>query len=517
MSKSLVTKSVYVPAPTEGLNLISPPTEFLPTEARQLDNYYIFDWGIRERALATAYAVPDNNIVYSIIGYTTTANTQKFLVVTSSNVYSLTTGGTYSAALDTNMAILSHAVEFNGYLFVISLNTLGGATNLSARFEPLSETWTEAVFTASVTGFSYAFSYKQRLYFIGNNTAATERTSVYYYGVGAISGSAPSTFDFSQLIDSGTRLVWGTRWCYNQGISSEELFVVCSETGEVLVYSGDYPAAANWQLVGRAQIPTPLYNGIHGHVQISGQDILVSTTRGIISLQQVFTGAGANENSTYYSVSKKIGPLFSSGDIGMSRVFPFTYFPSNKDVYVLNYERGAWSKFANLATSDVGSVTTIGSTKMSRASMLGTSLGGGDSYIAFGYNDGLSTPTRGVNILRENATAGSSSLTYTYRTAFFDFGSSNQKNLKLIRTLGRDINSNSFNNTVVSSNSFDDSTAGTAVSKTTTVSSQKYVLQELAPGGTGQWLSLNYSKTGSNSALNEIAGTSIFYEEGGVY
>lgn len=516
MSKSLVTKSVYVPAPIDGVNLISPPTEFLPTEARQLDNYYIYDWGIRERADSTNYATPDNNLVESIVGYTTSGDAQKFLVATSSNVYKLSTSGTYSAALDANMTNISHAVEFRGNIFITSYNTGGGATNLTARFEPLSETWTEAVFTASVTGFSYAFPFKNRLYFIGNMTTATESTSIYYYGVSAIAGATPDTFDFSSILNSGTRLVWGSRWCYNQGIDNQELFVVCSDTGEVLVYSGDYPAASNWGLVGRAKIPAPLYNGKHGHVRISGQDILVSTTRGVISLQQVF--AGRNEDAVYYSVSRKVGPLYSAGEIGASGAYPFYYFPGGHHLYVLNYERGAWSRFPNLVgTTDDAYVSAIGTTKTKRSSQLGLGTEPVDSYVAFGQSRGVFAPQCGVRILKENAATGSSSLTYTYKTAFFDFGSSNQKNLKLIRTLGRDIASNSFNNTVVSSNSFDDSTAGTAVSKTTTVTDQKYVLQELAPGGTGQWLSLNYSKTGSNSAMNEISGTSIFYEEGGIY
>lgn len=516
MSKSLVTKSVYVPAPIDGLNLISPPTEFLPTEARQLDNYYIYDWGIRERADCTSYDVTDDSLVMSIIGYTTTGNAQKFLVTTTANCYKLTTAGSYSAALGTNIQTLTHATEFRGYIFITSQDSNGGAFSLVSRFDPTTETWTDAVFTASVTGFFSAFPYKNRLYFIGKGTAATERTSVYYYGVGAISGSNPDTFDFSSLLNSGTRLVWGTRWCYNQGISNDELFVVCSETGEVLVYAGDYPAAANWQLVGKAQIPTPLYNGYHGHVLLSGQDILVSTTRGVISLRQVF--AGVSSSDSYYSVSKKVGPLFTAGDTASSTCYPFSYFPSSRSLYVLNYERGAWSRFPDIVgVSSSSYITAIGTTKNVRSSGFGVGTSGANSYVAIGFAKPGSIPQAGIGILQENATAGSSSLTYTYRTAFFDFGSSNQKNLKLIRTLGRDIASNSFNNTVVSSNSFDDSTAGTAVSKATAVSSQKYVLQELAPGGTGQWLSLNYSKTGSNSAMNEISGTSIFYEEGGVY
>lgn len=497
MSKSLVTKSVYVPAPTDGLNLISPPTEFLPTEARQLDNYYIYDWGIRERGASTSYNTADGIAPNHMASYTAFGGTtQKTLVGTGSNLYIYASGSL--SLVEANGSTFSFPYKNN--IFICWTDASAHSTYVGAYDYITESLTTKAIALGVATYAKFGFAYKNRLYIGLRNTKGK---SIRYGGVAAIAGSFTDEFDFSTIFQGGGVLSWGSSWAYNQGVSTEELFVVGNDTGEVLVYSGDYPAAANWQLVGRADIPAPVKNADgNGSVLKSGQDLLVSTVRGVISLQQVF--AGRNEDAAYYSISGKLGPVIRSGLAARSINYPFAYFPGGADLWVLNYERGAWSKFPSLTA---GTITSVGCAAQSEAYVNSQP----SSYLLVGTSD-----AKVIRIVESDIVA-SSSLTYTYKTAFFDFGSSNQKNLKLIRTLGRDINSNSFNNTVVSSNSFDDSTAGTAVSKATAVSSQKYVLQELAPGGTGQWLSLNYSKTGSNSAMNEISGTSIFYEEGGVY
>ena len=81
-----LTTSQFVPAPLDGLNLISSPDNYKITQARQLDNYYVYDWGIRERAVATQLsALPDGGFPIQMYSFTSAALSKQYTLISTSN------------------------------------------------------------------------------------------------------------------------------------------------------------------------------------------------------------------------------------------------------------------------------------------------------------------------------------------------------------------------------------------------------------------------------------------------
>jgi len=168
-------------------------------------------------------------------------------------------------------------------------------------------------------------------------------------------------------------------------------------------------------------------------------------------------------------------------------------------VYVLNYERGAWSKFPSLT----GNAKTVTCISCSAAPIDGLAHSP-SSYVLFGLSDG-----NFVRINESDVLTADSNATYTWHTPFFDFGTTEEKLLSKVDIICKDLNSTSISNTVGTSVDYDDGTTNPTDTRTTTVSSTNYILQELAPPGVGEVISLKFSKTGSASAQNEIAGVNV--------
>lgn len=497
MSKLLTAKPSFVPAPIDGIDRVSPPNEIGATSARELDNYYIYDWGIRERgAFSNTIALPDGGDLKLFFPITiegissavvSSSAGDSYLYTFSNDNFSAAVPGSITAK---NAFTYSRKAYFPYGTGVYSIDLLDDTILASGAL-------TVVGFTAD-----FGFAYRNRVYLIHSGTG-----TVSYYGAGATSGAASGTFDFRDFFQRGTKLIFGTSWSYNEGLSNEELFVVGNDVGEVLVYSGDYPGHANWRIVTRVDIPTPFPGFVNSgtleqvNVLKLGQDIVIPTTRGAISLAQIVAG---RKDDDYYLLSRKIGPVLTGCPPAMSHNYPFAYFASSQDVYVLNYERGAWSRFPGIATGSDTITHLAVSTPPSFASTNPIT-----SYLVVGTTAG------GFKKLLEGALLSDANVTYTWKTPYFDFGLPVEKQSKFIRLVARDMASSAIGNSVSCSVDFDSTAVGAADAKTTTVSGTGYKTQTLAPPGCGFELSYEFSKGGHASRCNEIAGFKPFLEQGG--
>lgn len=509
MSKPVTVKSRFIRPPVDGLNLISDPIDFKETEARQLDNYYIYDWGIRERGPATLVALPDAGYPVTMYSFTSVGYQGTLIESSGGHTYRYT-GGAFTL-IDTDYPAIG-MVGYNKSIQICRIDVNNHAHDHTDAYSLTGDT-----VGAGVTGVTYfdGCSYKDRLYLRG--TSGGTLTAVTYFPVGAIAGAADNAFEFGTLFQRGNLITFIASWTFNQGLQNEQLFVVGNDAGEVLIYSGDWPAASNWQLVSRLEIPVPFTRAVFAplagyvatHVINLGQDILINTSRGLISLAQAM--AGKTGDPAYTSISRKIGPNLSSGDGAKSGIVPFAYFPgdSNQSIYVLNYERGAWSRFPNLCSGGTYITSVSCSTEPRSASSATTNPV--SSYVLIGLSSG------GFLRINESDTIADTTATYTYKSQFFDFGSDTVKRITDMRVLGRDMAGSSIANTVKVSADYDDSTIGTGSSATTTVTDTTYRLQKLAPASPiGETLSVTFTKTGSGTACNELSGMKIWYESGGI-
>lgn len=500
---SFKLKSQFISPPIDGLNLISDPLSIKPGEARQLDNYYIYDWGIRERGATTHVALPvgaDYPVAMLSFASTTYPN-GAWIIASTTKIYKWD-GTTFTQISTDPTNVISDMFAYNKHVFMCDVLT----TEIHS-YDTAANTYSDTSFTGGPTDPITGFAFKNRCYILGRGDSV-----LYYGGSTSISGALDSSYDIGQFFQNGTGLIWGCSWSYNQGVTNDELLVVGNEAGEVFIYSGDWPAAANWQLVTRVKIPSPLTanpgaSGLKVPVVKLGQDVLIGTNRGVISLQQVLAGRRDGTDTDYYSISKNLGYVMGWQPPAVSAAYPFAYFGSSTggEMYVLNYERGSWSKFKALGP------TSLNGMSIQAPPLYGNnSAPGGTSLVLIADRNG------GFWKLNEGATVSDSTMTATWGTPFFNFDSPLKKRPVQMDVIARDMASTSISNTVTVLSDFNETVSGAAGTATTAVASTAYALQRLAPAGNPSiWLSYKFSKTCSGSAINELAGFNAFYEEGG--
>lgn len=498
MSKPVDSLSLFVPPPVDGLNLIAAPTQLQPTEARVLNNYWVLDSGIKQ------IPVPSENItstsaigmMYPYIESATSA--PRMLYATDNKIYRLDAPTDVAGTNVTGAAVVTtnnwNPCYFNKRIFLFNsadtplIHDLG-AGNVTA-------------FSASgptVANLVQATGYKNRLYCV-----EVLSTIIWYGGVDAIAGTF-TALDLGAVFSTPGFIVFATTWTLNQGNGNLELFVVANSSGEILIYSGDYPDAANWQKIVSCRVPgffSP--QSAQPFVSIGG-DVYLSTRRGVVALSSVVAGLFAKQ--PYATVSRKIkNAALARTTPVVDPDNPFAYFCNNLDsgvgdIYVLNYERGAWSRYV------MGAIT--GSCSV-------TSMAIFDGHLMIGTG----TPDFTMYNVDLDGQAGAA-LTYKWATPFFDFGNKSLvKRSNFIEVLGRNHgDASDFKNSVSISTKFADPGSAIADTKSTAVSADTDVTQELAPPGYGKRISYVFSRAGTNGAneRNEIRGFEVHYTEGGNY
>lgn len=529
-------RSVYIPAPTGGINLIASPFDFKPNEARQLSNYWVTNWGIRQRPAWSAIANMAANII-NIVPFTrrTSGNPFCFYVQDNGGAAAVTlkevnppTFGTVTAYTGPALSASNATTIYDMHIFGQYIYISGTPSTIRVYADTLAQTYLAFPFTGP-TELADMWDYKKRFYGIEKNSAT------YWYGPLASYSGAMTSVDLSTIIPSGAPLLFGTSWSYNQGLSNEDLTVLVSLQGDVLVYSGDYPDASNWNLVWRGKIPKPVTDSTRTKkcfVQV-GQDIYIGTERGVVSLK-TFVQGSALQGQDYYLISRNLGditlypvnPAFDQYD-------PYIYFhgatsgglpgpggsANGAAIFVLNYETGAWSIFggAGLAAS-----STDGSIVAQADRIIATNRTGSASYSL--------APTGEVD---------SVSTTYAWKTPYFSYsglasgqlvGSPTEPyntKLNLARMISRYVSGAVGNVTMYHalqcSMDLDDTNTGNSDNvinnAPNTTSTIFYPLeQELHPSGLGKYISFTESANASSSPSQlDIYGMTLVYEQGGVY
>lgn len=497
----------FMPAPTGGLNYVDNPATLPPTEARALQNYLVFPWGIQQRSKEESHLSSTYSNCYFYPYWD--AGIEKMIIYKSGDFLRLDSEvdtTPTNIGVGTRTGLTPQSCYFNKRVFFFN------AKEIPVNFTISAGTGANASFTGPTGGgtdLGYGWTYKSRMYAfekIDYNASAVP-TKVWYTGVDAISGAMTSV-DYASIFTHNCSLKAGFSWSVNQGIQSEELFCLLGDTGEMLIYSGDSPEAPNWQLIARINLPLPLDND---KILKVGQETYINTVRGLLPMSQLFTarvGTGLEQSS----LSRKLGEL-NLGKSAITRWSPFAFIVGNNGVFCLNYEIGSWSylKFSG-AITDVGCV-------------------GPNLYVSNSSGVSRMALPRGSHYVNGNAeNSGTEATRAIWKTPFLDLGNQQKKKISRIKVAGADLSlSTSFKNTVYLKADFDDdSTSSTPATlgldtKTTTTNdnSVNYMLkrlyeQELRPPGSGSRISLCFNKI-PTSELNEIHGLEIMWEIGGLY
>ena len=248
----------------------------------------------------------------------------------NSTVYDVTTS---TEALDYTTSYANvevpWATKFNRRLAFIGVNS--PATS-SAQYNGAADTWGTVGFTYSGSAIAArcGVNFKGRVYLFDDSGY------MYYGALGAITG-AMSRFAANEIFEDSVKISWCGTITNSQNSSTENFLCFGSEGGEILIYAGDNPEAANWELVGRFKTARPLSSD--RPVLAINNDLWLCTEAGLLSIRKL------SENGTdvldLITISGAINPYWSDllnegKAVGEPpRAGYITYWPEQNKVFVL--------------------------------------------------------------------------------------------------------------------------------------------------------------------------------------
>lgn len=284
---------VPVIAPLRGLNTLDPFISFNSGYARELTNYAIVNGHLIVRP-AVRVKRAAGSASHPLTFWFDESNNSA--IDTSGNIYTISTGantGTIGGAVQIKATTCKH----------ISLDLVIGGRAPRSVTSPFSS-WSFTTNTITATAIIAACSYKGRM-------CVTDGSTIEFSPVGAIalnmsSASGGGAFPISYFME-GQAVIRIFSVTAQPGDISSNVFVAFGSAGKVLVYQGDYPGSANWNLVGDFNMPSPASNV--SFLEIDG-DVFVATDRYAYWFRDLFLGGAqtAYENSP----SKPIETLWQS-------------------------------------------------------------------------------------------------------------------------------------------------------------------------------------------------------------
>lgn len=286
--------------------------------------------------------------------FSSAAGVRQLIVGTNNNLYNATNFGINP------VSITGPAVITNDRWQTVNFRASGNSymVFMNGDDQPLKwdgTTMTNAVYTgiANDANLISPLSFKSRMFAIEKNKA-----SFWYVNtVGAVEG-AMTEFDLGAVFKRGGYAMALATTGKEGGAGLEDYFVVISNMGEVLVYSGSDPSSAtSWALVGRYFMPQPIGRRC---VFDLDADTIILTEQGPIMLSKVVTSPDISVTNNDFS--DRINDVFSDaiqnymGNFGWQGiVYPFGHYAlvnipvvaggEQSMQFVVNLLNGSWCKF----------------------------------------------------------------------------------------------------------------------------------------------------------------------------
>ena len=194
----------------------------------------------------------------------------------------------------------------------------------------------------------YPLGFKNRMYFVEKDTF-----NLYYGGVQGIAGEL-TQFNVSGFVKEGGSISAIANWTQDAGTGVSNLLAIFSTEGEVLVYSGTSPEAADWALIGNYRVTRPVGNRFLSNL---GGDLVMITEQGYLPLSTVLSQDRANK----VSISDKINPIVKGKDFTdnwsihwySKEGWLLVNAPSSTSRYkyeqhIYNTQTGGWCRFVGM-------------------------------------------------------------------------------------------------------------------------------------------------------------------------
>lgn len=272
--RSAVAKPTVIPAPTKGWSANALPISAEDGTAILLDNWFPEATNIRPRKGYTQQVTGIASAVNTLMSYAS-GSTQKLFAAGDGKIYDVTSIGALGAAVQsglssTKFSYVNFATAGGQYLYMVN------GADAARHYD--GTTWTNPAITGATSStFSYVTAHKSRLWFVKQAS-----TTLYYLPVDSIAGAATAFEIGSQLIRGGYIVAIGT-WSVDSGSGMDDLFVIWSSEGEVLVYSGSNPSS-DYAIVGHYYSGKPIGNRPLFPI---GGDLAMISDDGILALSNV--------------------------------------------------------------------------------------------------------------------------------------------------------------------------------------------------------------------------------------
>jgi len=349
--------SASVPAPVGGWNARDPLAIMAPQDAVKLVNFIPNTTSV---TLRNGFRVHTPSglgagAVETVIEYSNPAGARQLIAAANNGLFNCSTLNAGATSLGTittsNRFQTAMFKDAGGTSFLVMFN----GADVPKKYNGTTVTTAAYTTIATPANLIHPTVYKNRLYLTEKNT-----TIIHYGATNAVEGAVVA-FDVGSLLKLGGKVLFTGAWSLNSNADLSDLFVIVSDMGECLVYSGTNPGAADWGIVGRYYLPVPI--GIRAGYSL-GADFIIITQSGGISMSDVLQNSSA---SSYNKITDKINNAFSevtelySANFGWEcQVYPrrnialvnIPVSPTTRsDQFVVNTLTGAWTRFTGWNTS----------------------------------------------------------------------------------------------------------------------------------------------------------------------
>lgn len=344
-------RRVTVPPPIGGWNKRDPLDSMAPQDATELVNWFPRTNDVVVRKGFTEHCdTGETTAIETLVNHVCPAG-ESLLAAVAGKIYDVSTSTPVSKLTGQTENMWQTATFGNRTFFVNGADA--------------PQTWDQSTATFSASGFTGSgltasdlidvMAFKQRLYFIEHNTR-----SIWYGGLNAVTGSL-TEFDLSTVGNFGGTLLALGQITNDGGDGVDDLFVVFTTTGEVIIYQGSDPGASNWALVGIFHIGAPISR--RGVAQF-GSDLVAITEDGFVALTEVLPFGRTGLAPT---LSDKISGAATDAarQYGANEGWKVLMYPKNNmlifnvprsetafDQYVMNTRTKAWCKFTKMNGKD---------------------------------------------------------------------------------------------------------------------------------------------------------------------
>jgi hypothetical protein len=291
-------RSYLIPAPTGGWNTRDPWYAMPETDAIILDNIFPDTNFCRKRGGAAEWADVGASTVHTLAVLALATGTEKLVAISGTDIFDASAGGagtSIKGAVGITTGVAWQYTTFRNRLFMV--NGTDAPIEWAGTGNAALTAWTGP----TIANLINVASYKRRLYFVEKNTAKIWYTAA----VDNVDGPLIS-FDVQSLLTKGGQVLYaGSTTVSTSSAPNAELFVIVSDQGEVLVYSGDNPLSGTWDLVGHYVVGKAIGRRCAFSV---GGDLTLITYDGIVPLSLLLSGA--DQSNDYQTASGKIKSAF---------------------------------------------------------------------------------------------------------------------------------------------------------------------------------------------------------------